>query len=114
MISSRRNLHCTITQSAVFAWCLKQLKDSILKFSISGSFISQKAFLNYYTVILVSFPSGGCADEVDNWTNYHGYKDDVYFLQYNTLVAIYFFNHGGICQIIRTILNIYICLNHYW
>ena len=64
----------------MFVWCLKQLKDSILKFSISGSFISQKAFLNYYTVILVSFPSGGCADEVDNWANYVGYKGDVYFL----------------------------------
>ena len=64
----------------MFVWCLKQLKDSILKFLISGSFISQKAFLNYYTVILVSFPSGRCADEVDNWANYVGYKDDVYFL----------------------------------
>ena len=44
--------------------CLKQLKDFIFKFSISGSFFLQKAFLNQYIVILVSFPSGGCVDEV--------------------------------------------------
>ena len=43
-------------------WFAKQLKDSILKFSISGSFFSQKAFLHCYTVIL--FISGVCDDEV--------------------------------------------------
>ena len=46
LISSRRNFQRTIAQSAIFSWCLKQLKDSILKFQISESFFSQKAFWN--------------------------------------------------------------------
>ena len=113
LISSGRNFHRAITQSAMFIWCLNWcLKQP--KFSISGSFIPQKSFLNY-TVILVSFPSGACTDEVvGNWNNYHGYKDDVYFLRYHTWAAIYFMNHKGLCQIIRTILKKYICLNHSW
>ena len=41
--------------------------------------------------------------------NYRGFKD-MYFLQYHTLAAIHFMNHEGICQIIRTICNIYIYL----
>ena len=45
--------------------------------------------------------------------NYRGFKD-MYFLQYHTLAAIHFMNHEGIFQIIRTIYNIYICLNHCW
>ena len=46
----------------------------------------------YYNAF--SFPSGGCVDDVvGNRTNYHGYKDDAYFLQYHTLVAIHFMNH---------------------
>ena len=39
---------------------------------------SQKVFLNKYTVILVSFSSGGFFDEVFCiWKDYRGYKDDV-------------------------------------
>ena len=65
-------------------WWLKQVKDLILKYSISGSFFSEKEFLNLYTMILVPFPSGGCIDEaVDNRENYQGYKY-VYFLWYHT------------------------------
>ena len=45
-------------------WCLKQFKGFILKFSISGSFFSEKEFLNLYTMTFVSFPLGGCDDEV--------------------------------------------------
>ena len=63
-------------------WCLKQLKNFILKFSIRGGFFLQKAFLNSYIVILVYFPSSGCVDNVvSHSANYHGYKDDVYLLQ---------------------------------
>ena len=75
LITSQKNFDRT------FDWCLKQLNDFIFKLSISRSFFSQKAFLNEYTVILVSSPLGGCDDElVGNWIKYHGYKDDVYFL----------------------------------
>ena len=113
LISSGRNFRRTIIQSAIFIWCLEQLKDSILQFKISGSFFSQKAFWNQVTIILVSFPSGGCVEEVvSNQTNYHWCKDDVYFLQYNKWAVIDFINHEGLCQIIRTILSIYIFLNH--
>ena len=45
-------------------------------------------------------------------TNYHGYLDDRYFLQYHTSAAVRFMNHEGLSQIIRTIFNIYICLNY--
>ena len=69
---------------------------------------SLKTFLNQYTVILVSSPSGGCDDEVvGNWTNHHGYKYEVYFLDH-TWAAIHFTNHEGLFRIIRTIFNIYI------
>ena len=95
LISSRRNFQRTIAQSAIFSWCLKQLKDSILKFQISESFFSQKAFWNQYTVVLVSFPSGACVEEVvGNQANYNGYKDDVYFLQYNIWAVICFMNQN--------------------
>ena len=45
-------------------WCLNQVKDFILKFSISRSCFSDKEFLNLYTMILFSFPLGGYVDEV--------------------------------------------------
>ena len=50
-----------------------------------------------YTMILFSFPLGGCADDVvDNLANYQGYKY-VYFLQYHTLTVIHFMNSEGAC-----------------
>ena len=33
---------------------------------------------------------------------------DVYFLQYHTLAATHFMNHERLCQVIRSIFNIYI------
>ena len=61
-------------------------------------------------MILISFPLGGCVDEVaDNQTNYQGYKY-IYFLQYHTLRVIYFMNGEGVFR--RTIFNVYIYLNH--
>ena len=57
----------------ILIWYLKQFKDFILKFPISGSFFSEKEFLNLYTMILFSFPLGGCVDEVvNNHTDYQG------------------------------------------
>ena len=45
--------------------------DVILKVSISGSLFSEKEFVNLYTMVLVSFPSGGCLDEaVENRASY--------------------------------------------
>ena len=72
-------------------------KYFILKFSISGSLISEKEFLNLYTLILVSFPLGGCVDEAaHSRTNYQGYKY-VYLLQCHTLTVISFMDGGGVC-----------------
>ena len=69
-------------------WSLKQFKDFILKFSISGRFFSEKEFFNLFTMILVSFPTDGYVDEVvDNQTNY----------QYHTLTFIHFMNREGVC-----------------
>ena len=66
-------------------WCLKQVKDFFLEFSISGNFFLEKEFFNLYTMVLISFRSGGCVDKVvDNRTNYQGYKY-VYFLQTTNL-----------------------------
>ena len=47
----------------------KDVKDLILEFLVSESFFSKKQkkhFLDYYTIILVSLPLGGCVDEVVN------------------------------------------------
>ena len=53
--------------------CLKQVKNFIPKFSISGILFSEKK-MNLYTIILVSFPSSECVDEViDIRANYQGY-----------------------------------------
>ena len=54
-------------------WCLKHVKDFIFTISITGTFFSEIESLNLYTMILFTFPLGGCVDEaVDNWTNYQG------------------------------------------
>ena len=45
-------------------WCLKQVKEFILEFSLSGSFFPEKEFVNLCTIVLVSFPLGGFVDEV--------------------------------------------------
>ena len=37
-------------------WCLNQFKDFIPTFPLGGSFLSEKEFLNLYTVIHFSFP----------------------------------------------------------
>ena len=94
----RKKLPLDNNTTAMLMWCLKQLKVLILKFSKSI----------FKLVQIVSFPSGLCE------MFYYGYKDDVYFLQYHILAAIHFMNQEGLCQIIWTIFNIYICLNHCW
>ena len=82
--------HKTDTKSSgtlvVFVWCLKQVKDLILEFSLSGSFFSEKKqLLGYYAIILVSFPLGGYVDEVvDSRANYQEYRYDVHFFWYHT------------------------------
>ena len=54
---------------------LVKSKYFTIKFSIRESFFSEKKFFNLYSIILVSFPSGGCVDEaVHSRTNYQGYK----------------------------------------
>ena len=61
------------------------------------SFFSEKELLNLFTMLLVSFPSGGCVDEaVYNRTNYQGYKY-VYFFRYHTLTVIGFINGEVVC-----------------
>ena len=72
---------------------LKQVKDFILKFSISGCFFLEKIiFESVYHFLL-----GGCADEADdNWRDYQGYKY-VYFLQYYALTVNHFINDEGVC-----------------
>ena len=61
--------------AVMLIWCLKQVIEFILEFSISGSFFSEKEFLISYTMILSSLLSGGCVDRiVDNRTNYQWYE----------------------------------------
>ena len=36
---------------------------------------------------MVSFPSGGCVNDVDNQTSYQGFRCGVHFLQYHTFRA---------------------------
>ena len=59
----------------ILMWWLKQLRDFILKYSVSGGFFWEKEILNVYTKKLVSFHLAWCVDEVVvNQTNYEGYK----------------------------------------
>ena len=70
-------------------------------------------FLNFYIIVLVSFPSGGCVDEnVGNRTSYQGYdyEYDDYFLQDHKWTVTHFMNGEKVCFIIRTISNAYIFL----
>ena len=48
-------------------------------------------------MILISFPLGGCVDEVlHNRKNYAGNKY-IYLLRYHTLTVIHFMNGEGAC-----------------
>ena len=73
------------------------LKTSfIFKFLISGSFFTEKEFLNLYRIMLISFPSGEFVDElVDNQKDYQGYNY-LYFLRYHTSTVINFVNGEGL------------------
>ena len=79
----------------------KQVKELILEFSISGffNFFSEKTkLLDYYTIILVSFPLGRCVDEVvDSRENYQRYRCDIHFLWCRTLAVIHSVNGAGVC-----------------
>ena len=79
-------------------WCLKQVKEFIFEFSLSGSFFPEKEFVNLHIIVLVSFPLGEFVDEVvNNRANYQGYENEVHFLQYHTLTVMYFMNGEEIC-----------------
>ena len=56
---------------------------NIQKGSAEGlCFLKKKKFLVFYSIILVSLPSGGCVDYVDdNGTNRQGCQYDFDFLQ---------------------------------
>ena len=73
-------------------WCLKQVKDFMIKFSISRSFLLEKE-LDMYIILIVSIPSGGCVDKVgNNRESQQGCKHDDYFLYYHIWTVIYFMN----------------------
>ena len=57
-------------------------------------------------ITLVSFPSGGCVDNVViNQTNH----------QFTSVVVVHFMNSARVCWIIRTtVFDMYVCLNHSW
>ena len=53
-------------------------------------------------IILVSFPSGGSVNDIDN--NQANY-------QFTSVIDMH--NGAGVCWFIRkTVFNVYICLNH--
>ena len=96
LITSARNFHRKKSQQLCWFRYFIWIKDFILKFSISGSFFPEKESLNLYTMMLFSFPVGGCVGKVvDNRTNYQGNKYK-YFLQYRTLTVIHFMNDEGV------------------
>ena len=56
-------------------------------------------------MMLVYFPSGRCVDDVaNNRANY----------QFSSVMVIHFINGAGVCWIIKTVFNVYICSNHSW
>ena len=53
--------------------------------------------------MLVSYPSGGCVDDVvNNQTNY----------QFTSVILIHFMYGAGMCWSIIVVFNVYTCLNH--
>ena len=47
---------------------------------------------------MVSFPLGGCVNEVVNsQANYQGYRYDVHFLCCHTFAVMHSVNDGGVC-----------------
>ena len=83
--------------AVVFLWCLKQVKDLILEFLINESFFSEKQLSDNYNIILVSFPLGGCVNEVvDNQANYQEYRYYVHFLRCHTFAVIHSVNGEGV------------------
>ena len=58
----------------------------------------EKLLSDYYTIIMVSFPLGGCVNEVVNsQVNYQGYRYDVHFLCCHTFAVMHSVNDGGVC-----------------
>ena len=58
----------------------------------------------YNTIILASFPLGGCVNEVvDSREHYQGYRYDVQFLQCHTFAIKHSVNGEVVCWIIITV-----------
>ena len=54
--------------------------------------------------MLVSFPLGGCVDDVNNNQTSH---------PFTSITVIHFMNDAGVCWVIRrTVFNVDISLNH--
>ena len=55
---------------------------------------------------MVYFSAGGCVDDnVNNRTNH----------QFTSSIVVHFMNSTRVCLVIkRTVLNMYLCLNHSW
>ena len=90
--------HKTDLQNKVQQLCWFDVENIMLKFLISGSFLSEKKISDYYTIILVSFPLGGYVDDiVDSQANSEGYRYDIYFLGCHTFAVIHLVNDEGVC-----------------
>ena len=67
------------------------------EFLVIESFFKKKQLINY-TIVLLSFPSGGFVDEVVNSQgNYQECWYNVYFLWCHTFAVIHSENGEGIC-----------------
>ena len=90
-------------------WSLKQVKDLILEFLISGNLFSEKNRLDYYTILLLSFPLDECVDEVVySEANCRWYRYDAHFLRWNTFAIIHSVDAEEVCSIIiRTFFYAY-------
>ena len=64
----------------------------------SGSLFSTKKLLDYFTLILISFPLGGCVDvAVDSRANHQRYRYDANSLQSHASTIIQFENDEWVC-----------------
>ena len=79
--------------SGVVLTLKNQVKDLFREYSISGSFLLEKIkLLDYYTLILVSFPAGRCVHEVADSRNI---KDTDMMLIF--FANIHSLNDEGVC-----------------
>ena len=98
LITSVKKLPKDNKIAVMLTWCLRQITDFTLEFSLNGKFVFTKRIFGLNIIVRVCFPLIACVDEVvNNQASDQGHEYDVYFLQYHKLTVINFMNGEVVC-----------------